>query len=144
MDVTLIEKCERLSAETNELAFALMRPFYEEYGINYLKLSVLREISKSDSITLNMLANKLSKAAANLSVVITTMEEEGYVKRTRSVNDKRITFIQIDKKGKEISEKSYNYIAEVFDNVLSNGNELDVLVKALEDYRDKLLTAIEK
>lgn len=144
MDVSLIEKCERLSSEMNELGFLLMRPFYEEYGINYLKLSILREILDSDALTLNVLANRLSKAAANLSVVITTMEEEGYIKRVRSVNDGRVMFIRATDKGRDVSAASYKFIVKVYGNIFKDSSEMENLVQALEVCTNRLLDAVKK
>ena len=142
MDRNLIEKCEQLTIETQELGIMIMRPFYEKYKVNYLKLSVLREITQSNSITLNTLSQKLGKAAANLSVVISEMEKEDLVQRIRSVNDRRVTFIQAKEKGKHISDLSYEHISKAFRDIFGDGEIFEELINALQRYKEKLQVAV--
>jgi len=144
MDRNLVEKCEHLTVETQELGMMVMRPFYEEYKINYLKLSILREISESNSITLNTLSQILGKAAANLSVVISEMEKEDMVERVRSVNDRRVTFIHLKEKGKMISDASYTHVTRVFDKIFKDGEIFEELIDVLERYKEKLQLAIDE
>lgn len=143
MDRNLVEQCEQLTMETQELGMMIMRPFYERHKINYLKLSVLREVSQSNSITLNTLSQKLGKAAANLSVVISEMEKENLVQRVRSVNDRRVTFIQPKDKGKKISDLSYEHIANAFSDIFGEGEIFEELIDVLERYKEKLQTAVD-
>lgn len=143
MDRNLVEQCEQLTIETQELGMMIMRPFYERHKINYLKLSVLREVSQSNSITLNTLSQKLGKAAANLSVVISEMEKENLVQRVRSVNDRRVTFIQPKDKGKKISDLSYEHIAKAFSDIFGEGEIFEELIDVLERYKEKLQTAVD-
>lgn len=143
MDRNLVEQCEQLTMETQELGMMIMRPFYERHKINYLKLSVLREVSQSNSITLNTLSQKLGKAAANLSVVISEMEKENLVQRVRSVNDRRVTFIQPKDKGKKISDLSYEHIAKAFSDIFGEGEIFEELIDVLERYKEKLQIAVD-
>ncbi|MDQ0361755.1 MarR family winged helix-turn-helix transcriptional regulator [Breznakia pachnodae] len=143
MDRNLVEECEQLTIETQELGMMIMRPFYERHKINYLKLSVLREVSQSNSITLNTLSQKLGKAAANLSVVISEMEKDNLVQRVRSVNDRRVTFIQPKDKGKKISDLSYEHIAKAFSDIFGEGEIFEELIDVLERYKEKLQTAVD-
>lgn len=138
MYIKLLGKITSLTQHNTELSSLLMLLFYEEHGITDLKLKVLEVISDHDTITLNTLAKKLFKASANLSVVITEMEEEEFLKRVKSNTDGRIMYIRILPKGTKIYELYSKQVSNIFTKVLGNGDELEKLVEALTNYNQKL------
>ncbi|MDQ0360148.1 MarR family winged helix-turn-helix transcriptional regulator [Breznakia pachnodae] len=139
MNWDLIKKSEKLKTDMEAVGLIIMQPFYEEYGMNFLKLSILTEASTVENLTLNALSQSVGKATANMSVVVTTLVNDGYLKKVASAYDRRVTYIHITKKGKQIVEKSHKFLMDRYAQVMDDDDsEILELIKAQEKYLAKL------
>ncbi len=144
MEWELIRESEKLKADIQTAGLSLMQPFYEKYGMNFLKISVITEAEMNENLTLNVLAQNVNKAAANMSVIVTNLVKEGYLKKVTSTYDRRVTYIQITDKGREMLQKSRYFIIKRYESVMSDGQEIKDLIDAAGTYLNKLLEANRK
>jgi len=138
MNWDLIKKSEKLKVDMQMTTLMIMQPFYEEHGMNFLKLAILSEADSVENLTLNVLAQSVGKATANLSVVVTTLVNDGYLKKVASGYDRRVTYIHITKKGKNIVEKSHDFLLSRYAQTMENDTEIIELIHAQENYLAKL------
>lgn len=95
------------------------------------------------SWTLTELADKTSVSAPTMSNTITTLEERGWVTRTRSAEDRRAVVIQATEEGRRILEAAHDqaedYIATLLEPL--DPAEQDVLAQGLAILRRAFETA---
>ncbi|MDF9824255.1 DNA-binding MarR family transcriptional regulator [Breznakia sp. PF5-3] len=138
MNWELIKKSEKLRADMQSAGMVIMQPFYEKHGMNYLKLAIISEAEENDNLTLNALSRSVSKATANMSVVVTHLVNDGYLKKVPSAYDGRVTYIQLTKKGKKLLEASHDYVVEKYSDIMDGDKELQDLIEASEAYLAKI------
>lgn len=85
---------------------AFFTSFFEEftgkYALNCIQIKALLEISLSKSISIKDLCVKLGMSKSNLSPVCKNLENMGYIKKERSLNDQRVVNLEVAPKGEEI------------------------------------------
>ena len=139
MNWDLIKKSEKLKVDMRAMELIIMQPFYEEHEMNFLKLSILTEAITVENLTLNTLSQNVGKATANLSVVVTVLVNEGYLKKVSSAYDRRVTYINITKKGEQLVEKSHKFLLNRYAQVMDDDDkEIMELIHAQEKYLAKL------
>ncbi|MFV0381810.1 MAG: MarR family winged helix-turn-helix transcriptional regulator [Breznakia sp.] len=140
MEWQKLDSYTKLYTEAETISMIHMRPFYEEHNINHLKCSILGQIKDNSMMTLNLLSYNLGKAATNLSVVVSKMEEEGYITRKRSKSDGRVVYFELNKKGENMVAGVRKYAADTYGELFEEGKELENLINAFEKYVELLKT----
>lgn len=78
-------------------------------------------ILSTRSRTLTELANIIEVSAPTMSNTVSTLEERGWVQRTRSTKDRRVVLIQTTNEGRRVLEDVYcqaeNYLAELLESL---------------------------
>ncbi|OCN05162.1 hypothetical protein A4S06_01915 [Erysipelotrichaceae bacterium MTC7] len=136
MDKKIIQELEEMTMRLQEDGLKWMIPFYEEHEISFNELRILRIVDESGRLTLNQLAQHMRKAATNLSIAVSKLEKRGLLIRETSKTDKRIIFIEVSEKGRELSIASYNYFLSLVRDEVSG--EVIALHKAMKDYFEKM------
>lgn len=86
------------------------------------QLHYLKVIVRMKNPTVTMLARDLCLSKPTVTVLLDKLEEKGYIIRFRSEGDKRVVYIQPDKKGERINElmkTAYGKIAEKINSELN-------------------------
>ena len=77
-----------------------------------LVLYLLHENSVNGSVLLTEIREKLKLAPSTVTPIITSLENEGYIKRNIDKNDRRNIYIEITSKGKEYTNMVHSQVTK--------------------------------
>lgn len=103
----------------------------------------LNTLSEQGSIPISKLAELTGSANSTISGVIDRLEKLELAKRVRSETDRRVIYVEVTDKYKELQEKAEAGVNEYFDKLLSTHlttQEREVIAQGLS-LLDKALTA---
>lgn len=72
------------------------------HGLNTTEFGVLELLYHSGDQPMQKIGDKILLASGSITYVVDKLEEKNYIKRTQSPSDRRITFVSITDKGKEL------------------------------------------
>ncbi len=78
----------------------------DDRGIRPREFSVLRFLLESGPATVGQVQEYLYRSASFASTIVSSMEEAGYVTRTRSREDNRVVIVDLTPIGREIAERN--------------------------------------
>ena len=76
------------------------------YGIPPKKLSVLRFLLEQERATVGAIQEYLYSSPSAASMLISSLEEAGYVTRTRSRADNRVVIVELTESGRSLAESA--------------------------------------
>ncbi|MFC6651095.1 MarR family winged helix-turn-helix transcriptional regulator [Paenibacillus rhizoplanae] len=84
-------------------AVAVSEKYWQVQGLNGARIRVLVEIAKQGgSILPSLLAERIAVTKANISLLLTPLEKDGYITRAAHAQDGRKTVISLTEAGKRI------------------------------------------
>jgi len=86
----------------------------KSYGLTGPQLLILRDILAHEETSIGELAKRISLSQATVTNVLDRLENNGYVKRTRSEHDKRKVIVRITTAGKRKLEDNPSLLQESF------------------------------
>ena len=109
-------------------------------GLTHQQIMVIKLVAHKGVITVSELCEEMSLAKGTVSGIVQRLETANYLKKTKSENDKRNTYITFSEKGLEFVEEFRAKINESFDEVFKNftEEEIDEAKKSLIKLRDKI------
>jgi len=113
----------------------------ESKGITRIQWIALYHLGLSDGISQRELAQSMNIKDASATRLLDRMERDGFVRREKNPQDRRITLAILTKKGKEMREKLLPE-GEKFSNTLLNGiteEELQVFDAVLNKMVNNIL-----
>ena len=84
----------------------LYTPYLKPLRLTYTQYIVFLVLWEKDGVTVSEIGEKLMLDNGTLSPLLKKMEQEGYVKRSRSRDDDRVVEVTLTEKGKEMQEKA--------------------------------------
>lgn len=90
----------------------------EENGIDDLITSqgnILSALYESDKLTMSQIAKKIGKDKSTVTPLIEKLLKLGYIDKMRNEDDKRITYIILKDKGKQLTPKFDSISAQVYE-----------------------------
>lgn len=102
---------------------------------------ILAYLSRYDGATQHELVKATQMKGSTVSVAITKMEKEGFVKRVQDEYDMRATRVFLTKKGLEISNSHKNILSKTDETIMKDIPERDerVAMYVLEKMLDNLV-----
>ena len=95
-------------------------PYLKPLGLTYTQYVVFMVLWEKESVNVGQLGSILHLDAGTLTPLLKHLEKEGYITRTRSKDDERVTIISITKKGDELKEKC----KDIPEKIMSQGSSL--------------------
>ena len=86
----------------------------KEYGLTGPQLLVLKEIQKEPERSISAIAKSISLSQATVTIILDRIEQQGFAKRCRSVQDKRKVNIILTEKAQAILESNPSLLQEEF------------------------------
>ena len=102
---------------------------------------ILAYLSRNDGATQHELVMATQMKGSTVSVAVTKLENEGFVKRVQDEYDMRATRVFITKKGKEVSDSHKKLLDETDQSLMKDIPERDIRVAkyVLEKMLDNLV-----
>lgn len=89
--------------ETTANVVAVSEKYWQAHGLNGARIRILVEISKhGGSMLPSMLAEKIGVSKANITLLLSPLEKEGYIARAGHAEDGRKTVISITDAGEAL------------------------------------------
>ena len=79
-------------------------PLLKPVGLTYTQYIVFMVLWEKEEVTVGELGATLSLDAGTLTPLLKKLEKDGFITRTRSKDDERITLIKLTKKGDDLKE----------------------------------------
>lgn len=120
---------------TSKLAGFYISDYFHENNIDLSKEQwlILRKLSDKDGRVQNDLAHITHRSKTSLTRLINTIEKKGFVHRVHSKEDKRINYIFLTEKGKEIFLRSLPVLKDLITKLQEgiDPEELNSTIKVL-------------
>jgi MarR family transcriptional regulator, organic hydroperoxide resistance regulator len=104
------------------------------YGVSVAEWAVLRRLWQQEGVTQVALAERMRVRKASLTSVLTSLELKGYVRRTRSGDDRRKYHLFLTRRGRDLREELLPIGAAINRKALSgiDPRESGLVVRLLE------------
>lgn len=79
---------------------------HREYGLTGSQLAILRAVFRVGHLSVTDIARRVSLSQATVTSVLDRLEQQGFVVRSRGVDDKRVVYIGLTEKGSLILENN--------------------------------------
>ena len=107
-------------------------PFLKPLGLTYTQYIVFMALWEKEEVTVGELGATLCLDAGTLTPLLKKLENEGYLKRSHSKEDERITIIKLTKKGDDLKEQCKDIPQKVSCMVCAlSEKEMETLYKLL-------------
>ncbi len=103
------------------------RPLLEPLGLTYTGYIAMMALWEQDNINVKELGNKLYLDSGTLTPLLKKLESQGYVTRTRSVENERNVFIKLTEKGQLLKNEAVQVPLKLIESVgcgVENGEQL--------------------
>ena len=95
---------------------------------------------KNGSVRVSDLSSEMDVQRPGVTRTVSEMEAKGYIRKTTSSDDARVTYLEITEKGKALSRK---YNEEVFEEIISalppvSDEEAEILIRTTEKFYETM------
>lgn len=117
-----------------------MRSVFKNMGLTMPQLMVLRILTQKDGMKISELSNKMNLANSTVSGIIDRLEKLEFVNRIRSEEDKRVVYVELSKKSKNLYDDFNNLSNEYLEKNLKDTQEEQItnILTGLKILRDLL------
>ncbi len=135
-----IIKISKLAMET------LFDPICEKLGLTRVQLKILCGIEMGEFSTIGGLSNNLGLNQGNASTFCKKMEQQGYIKRSRSGDDERVVLLTVTENGREVLNKLHHAAGAIFDEMAGtlSQTQIERIVLCFADLQEALIAINEK
>lgn len=132
-----------LLKKLNKSFESILRKEFEQFGLTYPQLLVLRQIVDEPK-TIGHISKTISLSYSTVSGIIDRLERDGWVLRIRDRDDRRVVWIKKTEKIEETKKQIFreNYYAQLLQEL--EEEELDRIVHALETLTRQLEKKVEE
>lgn len=139
---TINKKIEiaRLFSEVNKVIHRNMRKSFENQGLTLPQGMVVHTLIEFGEMKITELSKKLNLSNSTVSGIVDRLEKQELVVRTRSEVDRRIIFVKVTPKFKEIHEGFHRKAEQNFEDLLGNGTseEIEKIIEGLNVLKEIL------
>ena len=116
-----------------------------QFGLTGPQLTVIKLLEELGDLSLSSLSERIRAQNSTVTGIIDRMEREGLVKRERSTADRRMVFIRLTDKGRELARGIEVEPLEIFRHALASLPEGDVgeLLRILMKLHKNVLSRVE-
>jgi len=113
-----------------------------KYGVSLVEFRCLRTLSENGNLTVNQLAQKMSLTSSRITRIIDSLVSKKLVQRVSGENDRRIFYLLLTLKGKELANKMITNYMKMHDEILNNISE--DMQQSMLNSLEYLNSAVEK
>ncbi len=106
MDISeeVLSTLRRISRAVEVYSKTLLR----EFGLTAPQLTLMTTLRRSGSLSVSEIARRVSLSQATVTSILDRLEQQAFVTRVRGKDDKRVVYIELTDKSKEILAKQPN------------------------------------
>jgi MarR family transcriptional regulator, organic hydroperoxide resistance regulator len=136
----IVETLIYLYTESRRLTKGLAR----EFGLTGPQLTVIKILEQLGDLSLSSLSNRIKAKNSTVTGIIDRMEREGLVLRERSESDRRIVFIRLTGRGRELAGRISVEPMSIFREALASLPRRDIedLFRILGTLQDHVRGAV--
>ncbi|MDF2616758.1 MAG: MarR family transcriptional regulator [Sedimentibacter sp.] len=110
------------------------KPFVEIYGLTMMQSRILVAVKECEQATVGTVSKIIDVKSGNGSNMCKKLEQEGFIKRIRSIDDERVVKLILTEKGEETLEKVNNDILKKYGPVLDDrkDEEFEQMIKGIK------------
>ena len=119
------------------------KPLLEKLGLTYPQYLAMLVLWESDDVTVKDIAARLNLDSATVTPLLKRLETQGYLGRTRGVEDERLVYIRLTKQGAALKRMARDVPADIFcatqqspEFLIQLRDDLTKLRGTLNDYLD--------
>ena len=103
------------------------------HGFTSSQYYTLLQISKSNSLTMNELSDRMNLNSSTMTRVLDILVRDKYITRDRDESDRRVVIVKLTEKGEEISVKLSQSVTEYYKKIIKNipQGQVDEVLKAV-------------
>jgi len=123
----------KLFGEVHKTLKDTMTRSYENIGITIPQSLVIGTLLKYGEMKITELSKKINLSNSTISGIVDRLEKQELVLRTRSLEDRRIVFVNVTPKFSEMYKGIYKKAEESFEELLSpaSSEDLDKVIEGL-------------
>lgn len=116
------------------------KPLLEKLSLTYPQYLAMLVLWESDGLTVKTIAERLNLDSATMTPLLKRLESQGYVTRTRGVNDERQVNIRLTPSGQALKAQATGIPHEIY---CATGSDAQRLIR-LRDELKQLRSTIEE
>lgn len=128
------EQIGMLTNKTNRKMLRFLNSKLQKYDITPEQWNVLLSLSKEEKVNQKQLSKKVDKDQATLVRILDILEKKELVERKSSKEDRRVFFIDVTDRGRELVNKLIPFISDIFEQMLN-----DISIEEIDTYRKVLM-----
>lgn len=99
------------------------RPYLNKLNLTYTQYITMMVLWENDEINIKELGERLYLDSGTLTPLLKALENKGFIKRSRDLNDERSVVIKLTKKGMNLKEKASSLSNNVASCIKLNNKE---------------------
>jgi DNA-binding MarR family transcriptional regulator len=110
------------------------KPFVEIYGLTMMQSRILVAVKECEQATVGTVSKIIDVKSGNGSNMCKKLEQEGFIKRIRSIEDERVVKLILTEKGEETLEKVNEDILKKYGPVLDGrtDEEFEQMIRGIK------------
>ena len=130
-----------LIREIQSLASQHLRSRMKDCGLTVPQMMIVGILSKHGKMKVSDISSEMSLANSTVSGILDRLEKMDIIKRVRSEEDKRVVYIELFDKTKDIHEEFMNDFNEFLDSLVESANTDDIndILNGLQKLKELLL-----
>jgi len=130
-----------LISKIKESANGFITSEMDKWGLKGLVTShgdILDALLKGEKLTMKELADKIGRDKSTITALVDKLIKQGYVEKTRDIEDNRVVFVTLTEKGKELKPMFEKISQELLSRVYTgiSQNEREELIKTLKKIKN--------
>lgn len=116
-----------------------------QFGLTGPQLTVIKLLEELGDLSLSSLSERIRAQNSTVTGIIDRMEREGLVKRERSTTDRRVVYIRLSEKGRELAREIQVEPLEIFRSALMSlpADDIGALLRILTKLQKNVLARVE-
>jgi len=123
-----------VSSELTKLYTSTLQPF----ELTYPQYLVLLALWEQDELTVSKLGQKLALGTGTLTPMLSRLEKNGWIRKTRSTTDERVVHVQLEPKAIQAKPEILQAIGHLINTCGIEVEEYTELMSQLQDVKQRL------
>ncbi|WP_239017760.1 MarR family winged helix-turn-helix transcriptional regulator [Sphingomonas aracearum] len=135
-----------LAKRIHQLGLGALEPIFAEEGVTGPQWSALVAIHFGRGRTSAALAREMSHDKGAMTRLIDTIEQKGWIERTRDTNDRRIINLALTPEGQAVAMRTRDRVIAAWNAWLADWDhdEIERTVATLQKLRDQMLNVVDQ